>query len=303
MVTRQLMAGAVLVVALLGCGPTPTGPAEITATATPAKLLVDGTKARIDLAATDEFGKPGKGDVSVTSSVGSLSGGTTVTLAADGTASAELSCDVNADPGCGTDVVVIDLKWKHGAGNVSGSLNVALKPVVVYPPPGPELDKLRWDMPCQSNLPDGVSCTTSDPAAVTKKLGGVPGTNYTVTLRFRGVVELKEYTGGTTVGNWVQGGTPSSGPQNLYKLQIASPPQTYFLNAGTNGISHCFPLDYTQALTITGGAAVTLTAQGIDGAELMNKDASGNPIVVNGVAPAPSAYNGQFIEMDVVSVQ
>jgi hypothetical protein len=48
---------------------------------------------------------------------------------------------------------------------------------------------------------------------------------------------------------------------------------------------------------------VSLIAMAIDGHQITNVDAGGNPIVVPGIAPAPAAYHGQFIEMDVVSVK
>ena len=40
----------------------------------------------------------------------------------------------------------------------------------------------------------------------------------------------------------------------------------------------------------------------IDGHEIENGDASNNPIVVPSIAPAPSPYDGQFIQMDVDAV-
>ena len=45
-----------------------------------------------------------------------------------------------------------------------------------------------------------------------------------------------------------------------------------------------------------------LTAMPIDGHEIENLDPSNTPIVIPDIAPAPAAYNGQFVEMDVVSV-
>jgi hypothetical protein len=37
--------------------------------------------------------------------------------------------------------------------------------------------------------------------------------------------------------------------------------------------------------------------------EIKNLDAQGTPAVVPGVPPAPAAFDGQFIQMDVVSVE
>jgi hypothetical protein len=40
----------------------------------------------------------------------------------------------------------------------------------------------------------------------------------------------------------------------------------------------------------------------VDGFQLANRDAAGNPIVIAGVPPAPTAFDGQFIQMEVLSV-
>ena len=84
-------------------------------------------------------------------------------------------------------------------------------------------------------------------------------------------------------------------------LDVSSPGQTYFVN---QGISHrvVVALDYTETVPIASGATVTLHADSRDSYELRNVDSSGQPIVVPGVAPAPGAFDGQFVQMDVVSV-
>jgi hypothetical protein len=50
------------------------------------------------------------------------------------------------------------------------------------------------------------------------------------------------------------------------------------------------------------GASVTLAADTVNGSEITNRDANGNPIVVPEIPPAPTAYDGQFIQMDVTNV-
>ena len=133
---------------------------------------------------------------------------------------------------------------------------------------------------------------------------GTAGVTYDVVLRFRGVVEERTYTGGTQAGHWYTGGDAPdrSDPFNIYPLQVSSPAQTYCLNAGTSGIHTCDGLDYTETIEVAAGATVTLTADSVDGGQIIDIDASGNAIVVPGIAPAPNAYDGQFVQMDVVSV-
>jgi hypothetical protein len=83
---------------------------------------------------------------------------------------------------------------------------------------------------------------------------------------------------------------------------ISNPPQQYFLNAGASGTLYCFGVDYTETVQIAAGATVTLTADPVDAVSAFNQDANGSPIVVPGIPPAPDAYDGQFLQMDVVSV-
>jgi hypothetical protein len=159
-------------------------------------------------------------------------------------------------------------------------------------------------VPCIASLSDGVSCTAIDPFVVTAQLNGAPGASYQVTLRVRGVSELKTYSGGTTSGYWNAGGTPSTGPQNIFKLEITDPPQRFFLNAGSsNSTSYCLPLDYTQVVTVKAGAFLNLSTSVIDGAILKNRDSFGNPMVIPNVPPAPAAFAGQFIQVDPVGIQ
>lgn len=163
------------------------------------------------------------------------------------------------------------------------------------------LHGLRWEMPCQVK---GATCNAAVPRPVKSTiLGGDPNRTYQVTLRFRGVVEQQSYAGGQQDGLWYTGGRSADGNYNIYKLEITSPPQTYFLNAGRAGIRRCWLIDYTRTITVRGGATVILSADAQDGRLIGNVDDQGRPIVVPGVPPAPQPYNGQFIQMDVIEVK
>lgn len=162
------------------------------------------------------------------------------------------------------------------------------------------LGGLRWNLPCTTPFNED-NCNTTDPSAVTATLGGASGT-YQVTLRFRGVVEGKTYTGGSTEGPFNIGGVPATDGFNLYKMEVSDPPQSYYLNAGTSGVGLCFAIDYTKTIPMAAGATVSLTATAVDGVQHKNLDDTYTPIVVAGIAPAPDAFDGQFIQMDVVSV-
>ena len=126
--------------------------------------------------------------------------------------------------------------------------------------PGANLDGLEWLLP---RLSDASTVAYNCPASttVTTKLTGDTNTVYNVTLRFRGIFEMKTYSGGTPAGSFFQiGGTPASDPWNVYELVISSPYQTYFLNRGTSGVYTIQSADYTETIPIAGGATVTLNA-------------------------------------------
>ncbi len=163
------------------------------------------------------------------------------------------------------------------------------------------LSGLRWNIPSIADLPDGISATAIDPAPVIAVMGGVSGTTYSVAMRFRGVVETKTYLGGTTTGFWNANGTPTSTAYNIYELRISDPPGIYYLNAGVENL-YCIAMDYQQTISIKSGANVELRAFTIENAILKNKDQFGNPIIIPGISPAPSAFDGQFIQMDVVAI-
>lgn len=132
---------------------------------------------------------------------------------------------------------------------------------------------------------------------------GAPSGQYSVQLRFRGVVEQKSYTGGTNDGAFFQtGGTPVADTYGTYALTISSPAQTYYLNRGTSGNLFCNGIDYTKTVTMDTGAIVTLSAVSQDGKEIKNQDNLLAPISVSGVSAVSQPYNGQFIQMDVVSI-
>ena len=171
------------------------------------------------------------------------------------------------------------------------------------------LDGLRWELPCVTPLstaPEYVCISTVD-AVTTTTLTGAPGTRYQVRLRLRGVVETKEYSGGTPLrpgGPVVRGGNPIDDAWNVYRLDISSPSQRYHLNQGPTGLYVCRAIDEELVVEADGRARFTLLASTVDGnrSEIRNRGEDGGALVVPGVPPAPAPYDGQFIQIDVVSV-
>jgi len=167
------------------------------------------------------------------------------------------------------------------------------------------LSGLRWQIPCVTNTTAQLCTTAAAPVTVSAALTGAAGVSYDVALRFRGVVEPKTYTGGARVGWFQAGGTPAADTANIYRLTVSDPVQTFFVNAGTtrpSNMLYCEAFDYQATVRANAGATFTLSAEPLDALQIRNLDSGGTPIVVPEVAPAPAAYAGQFVQMDVVSV-
>lgn len=165
------------------------------------------------------------------------------------------------------------------------------------------LDGLLWELPC-TGPSDGTACDAgSDSDSVT--LGGDSSVSYEVTLRIRGIVEQRTYTGGTMDGFWYSGtsGVVCGGDTyNLYSLHVSAPEQTYYVNAGTSAITNCWVMDYERTVVMQGGATIDLGAESCDARQIINKDPSGAALSVEGVS-VEQPYNGQFVQIDVVNVR
>jgi hypothetical protein len=164
------------------------------------------------------------------------------------------------------------------------------------------LDKLRWELPCvAAHVGDG--CVTGPRQQTAMTLGGDPATTYEVALRFRGVVEYVAVTGGQRSGTFSIGGSPEDVGYNIYALRVSDPFETYYLNAGASGARRIYPVSSAHSIRVQGGATLTMVGDPVDGAEIINTDGDGGTNVVPGVPPAPAAFDGQFLQMDVLSVR
>ena len=170
--------------------------------------------------------------------------------------------------------------------------------IVNTEPVGVNLDNLSWLLPRISDSTSTVyNCPNTSETVV--ELRGDPTIVYDVTLRFRGVVEQKTYTGGTNDGAYFQiGGSPAADLWNVYSLTVSDPPQTYYLNRGTSGQFTIHQFDYTKTIKMRGGATVTLLGDSIGGQEIANNSNTGGPLAVPGLFTNPQPgglpYVGQF---------
>jgi hypothetical protein len=174
--------------------------------------------------------------------------------------------------------------------------------------PAAALHMFRIECPCKAGSPttDGNCDVTPavDRQNIVKTMGGDPGTVYDVTLRVRGLTEPNTYRNGMLQGQrFYIGGTSSQSGYTSYMMTVADPAQHYFFNYNAS-VGHIhFLLDYQVTVKIRGGSKVTFDVNGAaagstpDGHGVANFDM----LVVPDVPPAPMWYNGQFVQLDVVS--
>jgi hypothetical protein len=168
-------------------------------------------------------------------------------------------------------------------------------------------DTLRVDLPCLG--PGGgylwtCECASTLQSAVVP-VAGDPAARYLVTMRVRGIVELKQYGGGTQ-GNaqWYEGGSATFNGWNDWKLSAGATSISHYLNSGPgNSIGYSISIDYQATVVVSGGEELTLSVTSEDDVEMMNYSRAAQPMVVPDIVPAPLAFNGQFIQIDFVSAQ
>jgi hypothetical protein len=161
----------------------------------------------------------------------------------------------------------------------------------------------RWLLPCTSLVSDSYACSCGGPQIQSVQLTGSASEHWMVTVRIRGAMEAIGYTGGAANSDgWVVGGAPSDTVNNYYEMAVTSPPQNYFLNNGVPA-AHSYSYDYTASFPVDGDATIVFEANGQDGLQWANDDADQQPITFSGVTTNPQPYDGQFAQLDVLSVE
>jgi hypothetical protein len=173
---------------------------------------------------------------------------------------------------------------------------------------------MRLEVPCANPKFNGdTEChwdpallQTADPAwklkrELTREFGGKARCFYEVTLQVRGVVEPKNFVGGTVEAEHFQaGGTAVKNDYNFYNLHVSAPEATYTFNREERKVGHyTFPIDYRVAIRVRGRAKLTMGAYDSNDVAIANHESH----VVPGVPPAPQPFDGQFFQLDVVSVR
>ena len=185
---------------------------------------------------------------------------------------------------------------------------------VTFRDPAESLAGLRIEVPCANpKFNQDTEChwdqslrQTADPdwklkREIVRAFTGRKGAMYDVTLHVRGVVEPKNFTGGTVQFDHFQtGGTPVKNDYNFYNLAVSAPAATYTVNRNAEKVGHyTFAIDYQVTVPIRGGATVTMGAYDSNDVAIANH----KHLVVAGVPPAPAPFDGQFFQLDVMKVK
>jgi len=171
---------------------------------------------------------------------------------------------------------------------------------------------LRLEVPCADHFNQDTEChwdrsllQTEDPAWKLKRelvrtFAGRPGVLYSVTLHVRGVVEPKNFTGGSVQHEHFQtGGDAVKNDYNFYSLSVSEPRAIYTFNRNEEKVGHyTFPIDYTVTIPMRGGATVIMGAYDSNDVAIANHQRHSIP----GVPPFPAAFDGQFFDIEVVGI-
>jgi len=193
------------------------------------------------------------------------------------------------------------------------TLLASCKSTVTLKDPGESLAGLRIEVPCANpKFNQDTEChwdqgllQTADPnwklkLEIVRVFSGKAGATYDVSLHVRGVVEPKNFTGGTVQFDHFQtGGTPVKNDYNFYSLHVSDPEATYTFNRNEQKVGHyTFPIDYRVTIPIRGGAIVTMGAYDSNDVAIANHEKH----IVVGAPPSPLPFDGQFFQLDVDSV-
>lgn len=98
-------------------------------------------------------------------------------------------------------------------------------------------------------------------------------------------------------------GVPLLDDHGLFWIEVTAPAKSYYLNAfySVDGpLDHVvYPLDYMAELTVAGGTTATIKFADVNSTQQVNNM---NNVVIPGIPPAPAAFDGSFLQIDVVSV-
>jgi hypothetical protein len=162
------------------------------------------------------------------------------------------------------------------------------------------LDGLRVEHQCQN---DGDPyCATSGVVTDSKTGAGDSNAIYEVDIHVRGIAERTTYENGTAMGMLYVGGQPDAS-WNTYGLVVSDPPAHYYFNGNACCNAWLVEIDIMTTIMVRGDGTLTLQGDDRNSLSTINEDQNGQPIVVSGVPPAPNAFDGQFVQLNVTAVR
>jgi hypothetical protein len=140
-------------------------------------------------------------------------------------------------------------------------------------------------------------------------IGGTSGHVYEVTLRIRGAIEPRDYPANCarlpgspadTIGVLEECDAFANSATvtfNIYQFKIPDPPHVYFFNGVPVHPPHRVdPLDQTFTIRVAANTTIEFTMDDLNGGQIRNCST-----LIEGVAPYPKVYDGNFFQLDVVS--
>ncbi len=192
----------------------------------------------------------------------------------------------------------------------------------------------RVDSPCVRMYPSFPLCYEVSYVKDARAFTGDPGRIYDVTFRVRGIVEGRKYWNPTrielpfvapapyfkpaTQANPSDASDPHNDLQAIYTMTVSDPAGTYYLNVGYIHGYYTYVIDYNATVKIKSGATVTFamsdagveacqTVPGECGVQITNGDNTAMPTVppavIPDIPPAPKAFNGQFVQADIIDMK
>lgn len=160
----------------------------------------------------------------------------------------------------------------------------------------------RVALPCMSQ-PSSIGTCAMPPFAVDDDQMMAPAGRYEVKLRVRGVVERVRFEGGTGEGPLVEAPRSTNPTWNAFVLQTSEPPSQYLLNGAVDQPIPTEIIDYEMRIEVDGGSTLTLRGDSDDEEGRINESSRGEPLVVEGIPPAPLAFDGQFVHVEILDVR
>jgi hypothetical protein len=162
-------------------------------------------------------------------------------------------------------------------------------------------NSLRVELPCVGT-PHDPFCTTLYGEVKDRITLEGDTSLHTYEAHVRGVMELKGYGLPDSSQGWCLGQQAAGDVANVYELTAGG--TTYHLNCwlphGSNRA--CYPFDYTFSFQAHGGEHAELLADSFDPDQMRNEeDGTRAPLIVPDVAPAPAAFDGQFVQVDITT--